>query len=208
MSGPCVSAASLLEHVNNALATAHIEPMALGIDEQIISVAADLERSGDIAVLASKYHEFGGFTEGYEHPHCLVVKRHRKVRPCITNRPRSCLPSQGDVDHRNVSSVWYVHEDPAICAVELEALRMRFEWNVGDFGAARWIDDRERPVAVTDEDPVSLHVNANVVRVITKLDAATGREVGTFEEANRSVACIRYIEAVGRRHVADALRLL
>ena len=101
--------------------------MALGIDEHVIGVAADVERSGDVAVLGSKYHEFGGFTEGYEHLLCLVVKSHRKVRPCITNGPRSCLPSRGDIDHRDVSSVRYVHEDPAIGAVELKALRMRLE---------------------------------------------------------------------------------
>src|SRR5215472_10976601 len=75
-----IAGSILLEHIHDPLAAAHINPMAFGIDEDVIGIAAGFDFGGDMPVLGGERHQ-GGRAAKYDHnPPRLAVQRHRKIR--------------------------------------------------------------------------------------------------------------------------------
>ncbi len=100
-----------------------------------------------------------------------------------------------------------VRVKPASDAIDLKTFRVRLEGDIGNFGPGRRINDRNAAFAVTDENTIGLRIDANIVRVVTKLDASARSVVGTLEQANGPVARVCNVQSIGRRHITDALRL-
>ena len=80
--------------------------------------------------------------------------------------------------------------------------------NVGNLAAGCRIDHRQCPVAVSDEDAMGCGIDADIVCIAAQLNSSRRLVVVSFKQSYRTVSGIGDIEHIGRRLVADALRLL
>ncbi len=135
------------------------------------------------------------------------IDGHREIGARARHRPRRDLLARGAIDDGDLVRVRHIDVDPAARGVELEALGMRLQGNVGELRLGRGVDHRERAAAIADIDAVRRRVDADVVGIVLEVDASGGRELGAAEEGDGAVPGIGDIERVGRRNIADALRL-
>jgi hypothetical protein len=82
---------------------------------------------------------------------------------------------------------------------------MGFEVDVGHLGLAGRIDCSQRALTVPDEHPFSLRVDADIVRIIAKLDTRDRREILAAKDTHRAVTGICDIDKICERGIAHAL---
>ena len=83
---------------------------------------------------------------------------------------------------------------------------MRGQVDVGHFGVRRRIDQCRSATAVSDNGQAGAWINANIVRVVTKRNAADWQEVPGAEQTDRSITCIGDQYDIGLFGIADTLR--
>ena len=104
------------------------------------------------------------------------IDGHREVGVRAAEIEARDLLALADIDDGDLARIGHVHEEAPAFFVELEALGMTFERNVGDLPAARGIDHRQPAAAIADDDPVAPAVDADVVRIVAQRDRAGRRE--------------------------------
>src|SRR5262249_19404807 len=96
---------------------------------------------------------------------------------------------------------WVVHENPIGGLIELEALRMRFEIDLGDFASSGWIDDYQSAMACY-KHLARDRIYTDVVRVLAQWDTRDCCVIIPAEDRHRSVAAVGDIQSVGRGVIA------
>ncbi len=101
---------ALLEHVDEPLTAADVDPLACRIVEEIVGVADDVERTGLPASTRVAYENLGGPAASNKHPVVLLVERQREVRFRAANGPYCNHLHRGSINDRNLIRVRNVHE--------------------------------------------------------------------------------------------------
>src|SRR3984893_16791748 len=83
---------------------------------------------------------------------------------------------------------------------------MSRQWKVGRLGSRGRIDRRGGAPAVSDQDAVGPRIDADIVRIITQIDAADFGIIRAAEQTDRSVTAICDVKRIARRLVGYALR--
>jgi hypothetical protein len=84
---------------------------------------------------------------------------------------------------------------------------MRFETNIRGLRQADGINHRERTLPVAHQHPIARCVYANIVGIVTELDAPDRGQILAPQHAHRAVAGIRHKHTIRRRDISNALRL-
>jgi hypothetical protein len=77
--------------------------------------------------------------------------------------------------------------------IDLEALRVRLEPNIPNFGPGRGVDNRQLTCAISDDHALAGSVDAHIVGVITQVDAPDWRQILAAQHRNRARSSIRHI---------------
>src|SRR5229473_5541470 len=205
---PSISRFSCFQNIKKAIATTHVNAAALGIDEQVIGITAGLGGRDPLAVRYGKDAERGRSPKDHEDLAPNVVQGHRKICTPIGQRPFSDLLLRDPVHDRDAAGTWNVDEDLAGVRVNLEGFGMRLHRNITNLAAGRRIDDRERPAAVSNEDPIRRGINAYVIGVAAELNSSRCLVIAPFKQTHRAVTSIGDIKHIGRGLIAHALGLL
>src|SRR5262249_47858952 len=105
------------------------------------------------------------------------------------------------IDNRDGSGIGQVHEDAFRSGVELETFWMRPECNVSGFASPDRIDLGQCAPAIPHKDATGTGLNADIVCIIAKIDAAGRAVIFAFEQADRSIARVGHVQGIGRRLV-------
>src|SRR5262249_22343670 len=68
-------------------------------------------------------------------------------------------------------------------------------------------NDCQRAISVTDKDMMERVIHTDVVRIITQRDLTGRRKPRSLKQSHRAVTSICNVDRVGRRYIADSLRL-
>src|SRR5262245_64819391 len=99
-----------------------------------------------------------------------VVQGHGEIG-AAPRRPVRHWLSRGEIDDDDCLVGGIVDENPIRTSIELEALGMRLQLDIGDFGSAGWIDDRQCTTAVCHIYAIAHCIHAYVVGIGPQRDA-------------------------------------
>src|SRR5215469_9682271 len=111
---------------------------------------------------------FAGFRNATTTWPALSFKAMGKLVP--PRRPVRHFLARGEIDDDDCLVGRIVDENPICTSIELEALGMRVELDIGDFVAAGWIDDRQCTMAVCHIHAIAHCIHANVVGIGAQRD--------------------------------------
>ena len=115
----------LFETVDGARATDHIDAMALGIDKEVIGIAAGVEIGDGRPVCVRQHQQPRRATEGDQDPVRCAIERHREIRMMALGRKRpDCLPFR-EIDDLDQPGIGHIDKSPCAAWFDLKAFRMR-----------------------------------------------------------------------------------
>src|SRR5262245_54142476 len=100
MSRAAVTIAVRLEHVQASVAAALVDAATLGVEEQVVGIAAGIDCCNVASVLHREHAEPSGVAKRDEDSPGLLIKRHRK-EALIVDRPACRLLAGKAVDDRD-----------------------------------------------------------------------------------------------------------
>src|SRR5262245_2316434 len=196
-----------LEYIQVSVPAADVNAPALRIEEDIVGVATRIDHGNSAAVPQGERAEPSGIAKCHQHSPGSLVQRHRKEAAVFDDPARGLLAGE-TVDDRDLARLRDVHEDAAVRAGKLKALRMGMQWDVSDLAVRRRVDDRECAIAVTDEHVTGHRLDANVVGIIAQIESSHRLVILASEQQHRTVTGIGDKNHVARRYIADTLRFL
>jgi len=194
-----------IENIQMAIPATDVHALAFCVDEDIVGIAAQLDIGNCSPVSDGIRGESRGISECDDDMPGFGIQRHWEVA-AVASRPPLYFLSRGAVDNDDRLVGRIVHENPIIDLIELEALRMRFEIDLGDFASNGWIDDYQSAMAC-HKQLVRDRIYTDVVRVLACRDSRDRSVIIPAEDRHRSVATISDIQSVGRGVIAQSLRL-
>src|SRR5215831_121192 len=121
--------------------------------------------------------------------------------------PTRYFPSRGTVDEDDCLIGRVIRENSIAAPIELEALGMRLQLDVGDFASAGWIDDRQS-AAICHNHLVADCIHTHIVGVFTQWHPRDRPVIIAAENGQRSVAAVGDVQSVRRGMIAKPLRVL
>src|SRR3954452_16594252 len=110
----------LLEDLDKAFATDYVDPLPLGIDEDVVGIAAGRQAGLDLAVSELEDRQLGRFPEHAEQDPIRTIQGHREVRLGSRNFPGLGLLAQRAIHHRDLVRFRHVDEDQLAGRIELK----------------------------------------------------------------------------------------
>jgi hypothetical protein len=99
------------EHVNEALAAAHIDTLPLGIDEHVMGILTRVERGEESAVLIIEHADLRGMPEYGHDPMVDLVNGEREVGPQMVRRPMGYLLVRHAIHGSDLVRMGGIHKD-------------------------------------------------------------------------------------------------
>src|SRR5207344_1616631 len=127
----------------------NIDAPAFRVDEEVVDVAASLGIRDGFAVDHGEDGKLWRAAEDHENAVSIAIEGHGEIA-ALAQRPVGKLLSGFSIHHDDCMRAGEVDKDAVALRFELEAFGMSLERHILDLAAARWIDDGQSSVAVTN----------------------------------------------------------
>src|SRR6266849_4744929 len=124
---PSIRRFSRFQNIKEASPATDVNARALGINEQVIGIAAGLGGRDRLAVRHGEDAELGRSPKDHEDLATNVVQGHREICTPIGQRPFSDLLLRNAVHNRDAASIGHVDEDLAGIGIDLETFGVRLQ---------------------------------------------------------------------------------
>src|SRR5216683_1635461 len=133
---PSIRRFSRFQNIKETSPATDVNARALGINEQVIGIAAGLGGRDRLAVRHGEDAELGRSPKDHEDLATHVVQGHRKIRTPVGQRPFSDLLLRNAVHDRDAASIGHIDENLAGIGIDLETFGVRLQRNVPDLAAS------------------------------------------------------------------------
>ena len=176
-----------IENIQMAIPATDVDALAFCVHEHVVRIGAQVDVCNWSAVSHGKRAEFRRISECHDDMASSVVQGHGEISAAPRRPVRHCL-SRGEIDDDDCLVGRIVDENPIRTSIELEALGMRLELDIGDLASAGRIDDRQCTMAVCHIYAIANCIHANVVRIGAQRDARDLPIIIPSENRSRSIA--------------------
>jgi aerobic carbon-monoxide dehydrogenase small subunit len=166
-----------VENIDKALTAADISPPPLGIDKDVISVAAKIDLLDALTIRNREGAKPGRGRECDDDTSRSLIERHGKIPAGAPHGPRRGLLPGEAVNHHDRRRLRDVDEYPAGAVVELEAFQVSGDSEFCDLPPLQKIDRGDGAVAVSDQQALARRIDSDVVGIVAQFDAPLLSEV-------------------------------